>query len=68
MPRPRKDSRTLNINLATPVYENLERVCAETGQTKTFAVERALVAYVEDHDRKQALLKELENRKPDALG
>lgn len=63
MPRAKKDAKILNIKLSSPVYEDLQRICDESGQTKTFAVERALVAYVEDYDRKQALLKKYEGKK-----
>lgn len=63
MPRAKKDAKILNIKLSSPVYEDLQRICDESGQTKTFAVERALAAYVEDYDRKQALLKKYEGKK-----
>lgn len=62
MPREKKESKVLNVNLAIDVYNGLERLCDESGQTKTNAVERALAAYIEDYDKKQALLKELEGR------
>lgn len=62
MPRPKKDAKILNIRVSTPVYDALDRLCEESGQTKTFAVERALAAYIEDYDRKQELLKEIDGR------
>lgn len=42
MPRPKKDSKVLNIKLSVPVYDKLEEFCDESGQTKTLAVERFL--------------------------
>lgn len=42
MPRPKKESRILNIRLAAPINAKLERFCEESGQTKTVAVERFL--------------------------
>ncbi len=42
MPRQKKDAKILNIKLATPINEKLERFCAESGQSKTVAVERFL--------------------------
>lgn len=42
MPRPKKDSKVLNIKLSVPVYDKLDEFCAESGQTKTLAVERFL--------------------------
>lgn len=63
MPRSKKDAKILNIKLSTPVHNDLQRICNESGQTKTFAVERALVAYIEDYDKKQTLLKKYEHKK-----
>lgn len=62
MPRPKKDAKILNIKLSTPVYEDLQQFCDESGQTKTIAVERAVIAYIEDYNKKQALLKEIEGK------
>ena len=42
MPRPKKDSKVLNIKLSVQVYNKLEKFCDESGQTKTLAVERFL--------------------------
>lgn len=50
----------MNICIETPIYERLEALCVDAGQTKTVAVERALVAYLDDYDQKQRLLKKLE--------
>ena len=41
------------------VYERLEALCEDAGQTKTVAVERALALYLEDYEEKQKLLREL---------
>ena len=42
MARPKKDGKVLNIKLASPTYDKLEKFCEEAGQTKTLAVERFL--------------------------
>lgn len=42
MPRPKKDSKVLNIKLSVQVYDKLEEFCDESGLTKTLAVERFL--------------------------
>ena len=44
----------------TPIYERLEALCNDAGQTKTVAVERALLLYLDDYEEKQQLLKEIE--------
>ena len=60
MARAKKDGKYLNVRIESSLYKKLEDVCAEAGQLKTTLVERALVAYFEEYDRKQALLKEIE--------
>ena len=42
MPRPKKDSKILNIRLDKEISDKLERFCEESGQSKTVAVERFL--------------------------
>ncbi|WP_033161787.1 hypothetical protein [Sharpea azabuensis] len=42
MPRAKKDSKPLNMNLATSTHLCLEEYCKITGLTKTMAVERIL--------------------------
>ena len=60
MARQKKNGTYLNVCIETPIYERLERLCSDAGQTKTVAVERALIAYLDDYDLKQQKLKELE--------
>lgn len=48
MPRPKKDSKPLNINLDTKLYNALEKYCEEMGQTKTTAIERILAEKLKD--------------------
>ena len=61
MARPEKNGTYLNVCIETPIYERLEALCDDAGQTKTVAVERALTAYLNDYDEKQKKLKELES-------
>ena len=42
MPRPKKEMRVLNIKLEKTISDKLEGFCAETGVSKTMAVERFL--------------------------
>ena len=60
MGRPKKNGTYLNICIETPIYERLEALCVDAGQTKTVAVERALTAYLDVYDEKQRLLQKLE--------
>ncbi len=42
MPRQKKDAVLLSLKLERHINERLEKYCAETGQTKTTAIERML--------------------------
>lgn len=59
MARPKKNGVYLNVCIEKPIYERLEALCEDAGQTKTVAVERALSAYFDNYDEKQKLLKEI---------
>lgn len=61
MARPKKNGTYLNVCIETPIYERLEAMCDDAGQSKTVAVERALKAYLDNYDDKQKLLKQIEN-------
>lgn len=61
MARAKKNGTYLNVCIETPIYERLERLCEDAGQTKTVAVERALTAYLEDYEKKQMLLREMDS-------
>lgn len=58
MARPKKNGTYLNVCIETPIYERLVNLCEDAGQTKTVAVERALMAYLDDYDEKQKILRE----------
>ena len=58
MARPKKNGTYLNVCIDTPIYERLVNLCDEAGQTKTIAVERALLLYLEDYEDKQRILRE----------
>ena len=59
MPRPKKNSKLLNIRLAISVSERLEHYCKDSRQTKTVAVERALDAFIDNYYADQRLIKRL---------
>ena len=59
MPRAKKEAKILNIKLAMPVSDRLEQYCADSGQSKTTAVERALSAYIDDYYAQQKILNKL---------
>lgn len=59
MARPKKNGTYLNVCINSTIYEKLEKMCLDAGQTKTAAVERALTAYLEDYTEKKKKLKEL---------
>ena len=61
MARPKKNGTYLNVCIETSIYQRLETMCEEAGQTKTIAVERALSLYLDAYEEKQRMLRELEN-------
>lgn len=61
MARPKKNGTYLNVCIKTSIYEQLNELCAEAGQSKTTVVERALIDYFEDYRKKQQMLRELED-------
>lgn len=61
MGRPKKDGTYINVCIDTPVYQRLEQHCLDAGHTKTVAVQRAIIEYLDNYDRKQQLFKEIEN-------
>ena len=45
MPREKKESKPLNIRMEKSIYDNLVKFCETSGQSKTLAVERAVLLY-----------------------
>jgi len=60
MARAKKDGTYLNVCIASELYEKLNVVSEEAGQTKTVVVERALAFYFADYEKKQQKLSEIE--------
>lgn len=60
MARPKKNGKYLNVCIQEEVYQKLEDFCLEAGQTKTIAVERALIQYIENYDAIQAKINKLD--------
>ena len=60
MARPKKNGTYLNVCIETSIYDELTQFCDEDGQTKTVAVERALLEYLENYKKKQEILRNLE--------
>ena len=52
MARPKKNGTYLNVCIETPIYEQLNELCVEAGQSKIVAVERALTDYMEYYKKK----------------
>lgn len=59
MPRTKKENVPVSFRLAKEVNERLEQFCQDSGQSKTVAVERALIMYIEDYEAKQKKLNEV---------
>ena len=59
MPRPKKDNYPLSLRIDKTVYERLTQHCEDSGQTKTLAIERALMAYIDEYYRQQEKLEHI---------
>ncbi len=59
MARPKKNGTYLNVCIETTIYERLVDFCNEAGQSKTTAVERALLAYLDNYNDTQEKLRML---------
>lgn len=49
MPRPKKDNYPLSLRIEKNVYDRLTQYCEDSGQTKTLAIERALMVYIDEY-------------------
>lgn len=57
-----KDCKPLTLRMDAAIYDRLASFCLDSGQSKTGAIERALAMYLDDYEKKQALLKEAERK------
>lgn len=62
MAKPKKNGTYLNVCIDTNIYKELTKLCDEAGQTKTVAVERALLDYFDEYKKKQEMLRNLEEK------
>jgi predicted DNA-binding protein len=62
MARQKKDGTYLNVRIETSIYNRLNALCEEAGQTKTIAVERALTDYLDNYEKRKHMLEELEEK------
>ncbi len=46
MPREKKESKPFNIRMEKSIYDKLVEFCEVSGQSKTLAVERAVLLYI----------------------
>ena len=51
MARPKKENHPISIRMDKAIYDRLNEFCEVSGQPKTVAIERALVAYMDSHYR-----------------
>lgn len=65
MPRPRKDYKPLNVKLDSTIMSRFEQYCDTMGQTKTTALERILLRYMDEFESWKGVQDEmLERRGP----
>ena len=51
MPRPKKDFEPINCKIEREIAEKLEKMCEDTGLSKTKVVEKALIKYIEEYNK-----------------
>lgn len=56
MPRPKKDSVAVTIRMDADLFARMNAFCADSGQSKTAAIERAVGAYIDEYDANQRVL------------
>ena len=49
MARPKKENHPISIRMDKAIYDRLNEFCEVSGQPKTVAIERALVAYISNY-------------------
>lgn len=62
MPRVKKASEPLNMNLDKGLHDRLMAYCALSGLTKTATVERALQMYLNECDRQQTIIEKYDKK------
>ena len=61
MARTKKEHDCVTIKMDKQVSERLRKYCEHAGQTKTIAIERAVVAYIEQYEAKAGIRIESSN-------
>lgn len=52
MAKQKKDYRPCSLRMDAEIYEILEDYCEKSGQSKTTAIERAVVLLAQEYDKK----------------
>lgn len=50
MEKQKKSSQPMSIRMSSDLSEKLKDFCMRSGQSKTTAIERALIAYIDQYD------------------
>ena len=59
MARVKKESTPMSVRMDTAIFERLEGFCKESGQSKTFAIERAVNKYIDEYEEQMKKLQKL---------
>lgn len=63
MARPKiKDTAPMSFRIDKALSERLTAFCNDSGQSKTTAVERAIIAYIDDYNKKMAIIDNVEKK------
>ena len=56
MAKKTKEYYLFSIRMDKQTFERLDKFCEDSGQTKTLAMERAINMYIDDYDKKMAMI------------
>lgn len=62
MPKQKKDGKNSTFYLQTDIVEKLEKYCADTGLSKTVAVERFITSGIDEYQKKTRYEKRIDER------
>lgn len=60
MARPKKENHPISIRMDKAIYDRLNEFCEVSGQPKTVAIERAIMAYVNEYFHEKKIIENAE--------
>ncbi len=61
MAKQKKETKPCSLRMDASIFDRLEEFCQETGITKTALIEKAVVLFMDDYEKKMAIAEENKN-------